>query len=235
MSEPGEGTWVKGIAYGMSMGSVQLPYALLRYYTRLGLSDGEMLLIQHLISFQQVEGNDFPTLEELAVRMNIPPEQVARGLQRLMRDGFVSIDEDMDEARGIQYERYNVLGLYVKLAECLQKESFSPAFSRKSAAVSYHQNSGQTIDEAEERNMFRVFENEFGRPLSPMEYETISGWIDQDRYPEELILLALKEAVFAGKVHFRYIDRILLEWSRNRVKTTEDVKAYAARFRSGGR
>ena len=83
--------------------------------------------------------------------------------------------------------------------------------------------------------MFRVFEKEFGRPLSPMEYETISGWIDQDRYPEELILLALKEAVFAGKVHFRYIDRILLEWSRNRVRTPEDVKAYAARFRSGGR
>ena len=49
-----------------------------------------------------------------------------------------------------------------------------------------------------------------------MELETISGWVDADRYPDELILLALKEAVFAGKLHFRYIDRILLEWSRNR-------------------
>lgn len=235
MGEPGEGTWVKGFAYGMSMGSVQLPYALLRYYTRLGLSDAEMLLIQHLMSFQQLEGIEFPTLEELAVRMNIPPEQVAKGLQRLVRDGFVSIDEDMDEAKGIQYERYNLFGLYVKLAECLQKESPSSAFGRPSAVRPFQQHSDQALSDTEERNMFRVFEKEFGRPLSPMEYETISGWIDQDRYPEELILLALKEAVFAGKVHFRYIDRILLEWSRNRVRTPEDVKAYAARFRSGGR
>ena len=64
-----------------------------------------------------------------------------------------------------------------------------------------------------------------------MECETISVWIDQDRYPEELILLALKEAVFAGKLHFRYIDRILLEWSRNRVRTPEDVRAYSQKFR----
>ncbi|WP_211744964.1 DnaD domain-containing protein [Paenibacillus sp. Marseille-Q4541] len=234
MGEPGEGAWAKGVAYGMAMGSVQLPYALLRYYTRLGLSDGEFLLLQHLIAYQQLEGNEFPTLEELASRMNIAPEQVARGLQRLMRDGFVSIDEDMDEARGIQYERYNVLGLYVKLAECLKEDSSSLIFGRNSAEP-YQHNSIPAMEEVEEKNMFRVFEKEFGRPLSPMEYETISGWMDQDRYPEELILLALKEAVFAGKVHFRYIDRILLEWSRNRVKTTEDVKAYTARFRSGGR
>jgi len=46
-------------------------------------------------------------------------------------------------------------------------------------------------------------------------------------------LAGLKEAVFAGKVHFRYIDRILLEWSRNRIKTVEQAKEYAQRFRSG--
>ncbi len=64
-----------------------------------------------------------------------------------------------------------------------------------------------------------------------MELETITGWLDQDRYKDELILAALKEAVFAGKVHFRYIDRILLEWSRNRVFSVEQAKEYAQRFR----
>lgn len=59
--------------------------------------------------------------------------------------------------------------------------------------------------------------------------------MDQDRYPEELIRMALKEAVFAGKVHFRYIDRILLEWSRNRVRSAEDARAYTQKFRGGGR
>lgn len=93
----------------------------------------------------------------------------------------------------------------------------------------------RTVPEKEERNLFTIFEKEFGRPLSPMELETISGWVDADRYPDELILLALKEAVFAGKLHFRYIDRILLEWSRNRVRTAQDAKAYTQKFRNIGR
>ncbi|MNR60303.1 DNA replication protein DnaD [compost metagenome] len=50
-------------------------------------------------------------------------------------------------------------------------------------------------------------------------------------YKEELIMTALKEAVFAGKVHFRYIDRILLDWSRNRVSTVDQAKEYSQRFR----
>jgi DNA replication protein len=82
------------------------------------------------------------------------------------------------------------------------------------------------------KDIFTVIEKEFARPLTPMELETISGWLDKDAYREELILAALKEAVFAGKVHFRYIDRILLEWSRNRVATVEQAKEYTQRFRS---
>ncbi|MCM3783967.1 DnaD domain-containing protein [Neobacillus mesonae] len=235
MSEPSVGTWADGVAYGMAMGSFQLPYALLRYYARLGLSEGEMLLIQHLLGFQQMEGNDFPTLQELADRMGILPDEIARRLQRLMKEGFIRIDEEMDEIQGIQYEHYNLIGLYTILAQCLSEDRSShvskPAFRGRTSESPL----SETGDEPEEKNIFRIFEKEFGRPLSPMELERISSWIDQDRYPDELILLALKEAVFAGKIHFTYIDRILLEWSRNRVRTAQDVKAYAARFRNGGR
>src|SRR5690606_14247234 len=88
-------------------------------------------------------------------------------------------------------------------------------------------------EEQPDMNLFVLFEKEFGRALSPMEYETIAGWLDKDRYSEALIIAALKESVFAGKVHFRYIDRILLEWARNRVKTPEEAKEYAARYRGG--
>ncbi|WP_040951135.1 DnaD domain-containing protein, partial [Gorillibacterium massiliense] len=78
---------------------------------------------------------------------------------------------------------------------------------------------------------FVIFEKEFSRPLTPMELETITGWLDQDGYREELILAALKEAVFAGKLHFRYIDRILLEWQRNRILSAEQAKAHSQKFR----
>ncbi|MBT2283894.1 DnaD domain-containing protein [Paenibacillus polymyxa] len=226
--------WLDGAAYGMTSGTAHLPYALLRYYHQLGLSDAEVLLLIQLLGFRQAEFNEFPTLEELAARMGLAPEGIARMLQRLMRDGYIAIDEHRDEERDIQYERYDLHGLYAKLAACTAEEVAAYRAEQLSSNTA-RQDSNSVQKEEEERNMFSIFEKEFGRPLSPMECETISGWLDQDRYQEELILMALKEAVFAGKVHFRYIDRILLEWSRNRVKTVQDAKAYTQRFRNGGR
>lgn len=80
-------------------------------------------------------------------------------------------------------------------------------------------------------DIYTTFEKEFGRPLSPMECEMITGWLDQDRYSESLIRAALKEAVFAGKLHFRYIDRILIEWSRNRIQTVDQAREFSRQFR----
>src|SRR5690606_9563521 len=155
--------------------------------------------------------------------------EVSSVIQRLMKDKWISIDMEWDERTGIQFESYNLAGMYERLAQCLAEE-------RAALRQQSHQREPEAAKpEANERNLFVIFEKEFARPLSPMECETISSWVDQDGYPEELILLALKEAVFAGKVHFRYIDRILLEWNRNRVQTVEDAKAYAQKFRSLGR
>lgn len=233
MEETGSKAWLSGVAYGLTSGTAQLPYALLRFYHQLGLSDAEVLLLIQLLGYRQAEFNEFPTLEELAGRMGLAPEGIARMLQRLMRDGYISIDEHRDEERDIQYERYDLHGLYAKLATCVAEDT--AAARQQQMSMTARPNSNSVQIEEEERNMFSIFEKEFGRPLSPMECETISSWLDQDRYQEELILMALKEAVFAGKVHFRYIDRILLEWSRNRVKNVQDAKAYTQRFRSGGR
>ncbi len=210
-----------------------IPHMLLRHYRKLKLSDQEVLLLIHLISFKQVEQKDFPTLEELQEVMGISAQAIAQNLQKLLKAGMISIDEELDELRNIQYERYNLSGLYEKLGRLLAEQHRNPSEqhteqpARRKTAAEPEQEPGS--------NLFVVFEKEFGRPLSPMECETISGWIDDDRYPEELIRMALKEAVFAGKVHFRYIDRILLEWSRNRVKTVSDAKAYTQKFRNGGR
>ncbi|WP_243734950.1 DnaD domain protein [Paenibacillus turpanensis] len=99
----------------------------------------------------------------------------------------------------------------------------------RSSAAGGGPQSGKAVEQVD---VFTMFEKEFGRPLSPMECETIVKWIDFDRYAEPLIAAALKEAVFAGKLRFNYIDRILLEWSRNQVRTVEQAKEYTQRFRA---
>jgi DNA replication protein len=232
MDSSGWRTWAEGASSGMEAGVAVLPYALFRYYRRLKLNDNELLLLMHLMAFKQVEHKEFPMLEDMQELIGGTTASISLTLQKLMKDGFLSIDEEVDQESGIQFERYNVSGLYDKLSICMANDAKNKA---KLVAAQREEALAGTSDPEGERNMFTIFEKEFGRPLSPMECETISGWLDQDKYLDELILMALKEAVFAGKVHFRYIDRILLEWSRNRVKNVNDAKAYTQKFRSSGR
>ncbi|MDP4096604.1 DnaD domain-containing protein [Paenibacillus sp. P96] len=214
----------------MEAGVVTIPYVLLRHYRSLHLSDTEVMLLIQLLAFRQAEHNDFPTLDELMERMDLPAETLGKMLQKLMQEGWISIESGSYEQSDVQYDRYQFTGLYRKLAEYVAAER-RPALGGEPDDDLF----SAGYDPEDKRNLFTIFEREFGRPLSPMEFETISGWVDQDKYPEDLILMALKESVFAGKVHFRYIDRILLEWERNRVRSAEDVKAYTQKFRTGGR
>lgn len=81
------------------------------------------------------------------------------------------------------------------------------------------------INEKEEKSVtiYDTFEKEFGRTLSPMEYEIIGSYIEKN-FSEALILEALKEAVYNGVTNLRYIDKILYEWQKKGIKTPEDLK-----------
>jgi len=200
-------------------GSIALPTVLFSEYKRLGLSEGQVMLLLHLMVFQEKEGKSFPTVSELEERMSVPADQIVSWLQSLVRGGFLKIEEETDWA-GLRSERYNLSPLLQQLAASYLDRRVGSSSGDEKEAV-YQQ-------------LFRRFEEEFGRPLSPMECEMLTQWVDQDGYSEELILAALREAVFSGKVSFRYIDRILLEWQRNRVRNAEEAAEYSRRFRQKG-
>lgn len=71
-------------------------------------------------------------------------------------------------------------------------------------------------------NIYDSIEKEFGRVLSPIEYEIIKAWRENNN-SDEIILEALKEAVFNGVTNLRYMDKILSEWQKKGIKTVEDV------------
>jgi DNA replication protein len=209
------------IIAGMKNGIVAVPYALVRCYRELKLTELEAMVLIQLIGFMEKENNDFPTLDQLQSRMMAKPDLVISAIQKLMKDQFISIDEEIDNQTGIRYERYNLHQMYDKLAKIMlndiTQQQLSTAVASEPASKS--------------KDIYSIIEREFGRPLTPMELEMISGWMDADQYKEEIILTALKEAVFAGKLHFRYIDRILLDWSRNQITNAELAKTYSQKFR----
>lgn len=74
-------------------------------------------------------------------------------------------------------------------------------------------------------DIFKSFEKELGRTMSPMELELINGWLISGT-SEDIILGALREAVYNGVSNFRYIDKIIYEWERKGFKSMDDVNNY---------
>lgn len=78
-----------------------------------------------------------------------------------------------------------------------------------------------TKKEENNTDIYSKFESEFGRSLSPIEYETINRWLENG-VSEEIITSALKEAVINGASNLRYIDKIIYEWTKKGVKPKEE-------------
>ena len=78
-----------------------------------------------------------------------------------------------------------------------------------------------TKKEENNTDIYSKFESEFGRSLSPIEYETINRWLENG-VSEEITTSALKEAVINGASNLRYIDKIIYEWTKKGVKPKEE-------------
>ena len=55
-----------------------------------------------------------------------------------------------------------------------------------------------------------------------MEYEIINDWIEKG-VSKELIIQALREAIYNGAKSLRYINKILLAWQEKGYKTKNDI------------
>lgn len=120
----------------------------------------------------------------------------------LMIKGFVTL-QSVKDIEGRMNEVVKLDGIY----ECALEEAYAE------------------VEEKTEENLFKTFETELGRTLSPMELEIINAWVVNGT-PEELIVGALREAIYNGVRQFRYIDKIIYEWDKKGFKTMDDVNQY---------
>ncbi|MCA1320706.1 DnaD domain-containing protein [Bacillus tianshenii] len=195
-------------------GNLSIPNYLLNNYVKLGLNEKEFLLILHVHSFVE-SGKIFPTPMEIADKMTIDPTECMEILRHLLQKGYLAISDEMDEY-SIKYERYSLQPLWEKMIQYMLDKS-------KQATIQSNKD--------DEASLYTIFEQEFGRPLSPFECETLGMWMDQDHHDPTIIKAALREAVISGKLNFRYIDRILFEWKKNGIKTLNQANEYGKKFR----
>jgi DNA replication protein len=214
---------IKQSIHWLTKGNVSIPRVLLEHYKQLGINESEMMLLIHLHALAG-EGERFPSLESLRLRMSCSEEQLTRMFYRLHKERFIAIESSKD-SQDMVIEFFSLEPLWIKLLTFLQNDA------RQETAATWMENTEEASQEIEGK-LFKRFEQELGRPLSPIEGETINVWLDQDRYTPQLILLALKESVIAGKLSLKYIDRILYDWNKRNIKTAEDVERHTKKFRS---
>ncbi|WP_456278581.1 DnaD domain protein [Bacillus sp. AK128] len=194
-------------------GSLAIPKLLINNYAKLGLNESEFMLLLHVHSYIE-GGNTFPTPDEIASKMTLSVNHCADLLRKLSQKGFIKIEDN--ESDGVRGERYSLQPLWEKmLMFFLQESKEEDTETRRSL----------------ESKLYSLFESEFGRPLSPIEIETLSIWLDQENHDPLLIKAALREAVLSGKMNFRYIDRILFEWKRNGITSIEKATQHGQKVR----
>lgn len=165
--------------------------------------DKKLSLIEFLVLvyFDNSYDNRFD-VELISSTLGIDTNEAMEAFNGLMIKGLVSLEsvKDLDNRNT---EEVSLDGLYRLVIENVE-----------------------TIENQEEKeDIFKTFESELGRTISSMELELINGWLSSGT-PEEIILGALREAVYNGVTSFRYIDKIIYEWEKKGFKSMDDVNKY---------
>jgi DNA replication protein len=222
--------FVRGMKEALRPEGTQWPFFFISTYKQCGLKETEAMIVLQLLAFQR-QGNRFPLVEQIAERMTISPALIWDAMQKLLKLGYLVIEEGQEQGSGRRMESYHLTPLMDRALELFADQQLPQLSTNDSEPAKVSIKKQPVVAVAKEKSIFQVFEEEFGRLLSPMECDTISKWLDEDHYPIELIRHALRESVFAGKLHFRYIDRILLEWQQHKIRTVDDAKQHASKFR----
>ncbi|MBC9720229.1 DnaD domain protein [Lactobacillus acidophilus] len=206
------------------LGFTILQNGLIAYYPRLNISDAELLLIIQLEAFSQ-RGESFPSNEKIAANTNLSITDVGNLIQRLIDKNYLTIEQTTDSQDKIG-NKYSLDNLYDELDKYIDKNILIKD-SRHNETIAVTNNlENNPID-----YLSRKVEVEFGRYLSPIEREEIAQWLSIDHYTPEIIELALREAVLSQAYSLKYIDRILLNWQRHNLKTTDEVERFLKRNR----
>lgn len=192
------------------LNQINIPLSLIKNYKNIGLNENELAVILQVYRFMH-EGNNFPTPSEMAQYLTLSEEECADILKNLMQKNILTISEENNEYNKIS-ESYSLNLLWEKLYTEINNEP---------------QND---LEPDESSSIFILFEQEFGRPLSPFEIETITVWLDEDLIQPSLIKAGLRESVLMGKLNFRYIDRILREWQKKGIKSVEEAREASKPF-----
>ncbi|MDD2444450.1 MAG: DnaD domain protein [Desulfotomaculaceae bacterium] len=211
-------------------GITSIPNILLKVYSRVGISDFQMMLLIHLIRLKVEERKFYPAPEIIAQYMESDPYKIKNELAVLLEKEMIAVSDYYDSERNVIFKGYDFEPLFLKVSDIWagirageieesEKLLKSVALGQLSTNYDLHH---------EAAGLISTFEKEFGRLFSPFEVEQIEQW--HSDFETTLVIEALKRAVLRGKHNLKYINGILAEWKKNKLLTIQAIEEYEQDF-----
>ena len=186
----------------LKKGNFVVPLYLFQLRDKFSLSLEEFMFLVYLMNLgERIVFNP----EKLGADLNLSLEDVMTFSDNLSEKGLVSLDVVKNE-KGIREEYIVLTRFYEKISKLLIDE-----INEEDPVVT--------------KSIYEKIEEGFARPLTSIEYEIIKSWLESG-VSEDLVSAALKETVFNGVTNLRYMDKILYDWDKKGIKTSDDVKHY---------
>ena len=205
---------IKDIKRYINNNTIDFTELVLNNYYKLEIDETDAVM---LIKLQYLLTNNitFISPSQLSKMLSISTQTTSRRLKSLIEKGYIQM-EIIENKNG------------------KQTESFSLDFLIESILKSgYEERNGnvETNNKTLETKLAKLFEEEFKKPLSILDIQTITKWLNEDKYGYNDIKDALFEAVRTRKLTIKYVDTILLrkddkveKRSKKRTTTIRDLK-----------
>ena len=156
---------------------VVIQRALFNHYVELGLNEKQFVILIKLLD-KENERNIQPPLEDVQQGTSLSIQEVSHIINQLSQLKCIDIKIEKDEQH-----KYN------------EFISFDPLFEQLALVLNETKQENKAEDQNNQfKKLFQEFESTFGRPLTPLEVQTLNHWIDTDHHSTELIRSALNEA-----------------------------------------
>ena len=179
-----------------------VPLLFFKEYKKLNISLEEFIFLMYL----KDKGNTFTfDPKKMSEELGLSIKDILVLISSLTDKKLLLIDTFKND-KGIGEEKVDISLFYEKIASIISDEVI------------------KDNEEELDNSIFSTIEKEFGRTLNSSEIEFIKAWASS--FDSGVIIEAVKEAVLNGVSSIRYIDKILYEWSKLGIKTSEDVRHF---------
>lgn len=168
-------------------------------YHKIGLDETDAVILiklHHLIDSSLT----FISPKLLSDSLSISPQTTAKRLNNLIDKDFVTM-ELVSGANGKEKESYSLDTVIEKILR-----------------LDFEERKGDNIHKTKEAELVELFEAEFKKPLSVLDIQTITKWLNDDKYKFAEIKESLFKAVKARKLSIKYVDGILLNQEKETPK-----------------